>query len=503
VSGAESARAKPHFAVDRRGLAALAMRRDDWRFAVLCELFQNAVDNTEVWRVEVDVAAVPGRAQIEIRVADDHPAGFANLSHAWTLFAPSEKRGDPTRRGRFNLGEKVVAAVCDWMTIETTKGSVRFDDEGRHVGRKRRDAGSEVRVALRGTRLDLEDMLAAARRLIPPANLEVMFNGEPMLRRQPLGHVACALLTDIEGADGTMRRQRRHTTVAVYERAGDVAWLYEMGIPVMEMPDDRFDLDVAQKVPLSLERDGVPPSFTRSLRVAVANDMASLITADDAHRPWVREALADPRASEALVRRAVEARFGERVVAYDPSDRESNLTVVARGYVVIHGSQLSAEEWENVRRVGVAPPAGKVAPSPKVYGDGPPTPQVPLDEWTPGMRILAAYARRLALEFHADGAPIEVAMELADGAGWAANYGGKRLAFNVSALGQAWFARAEAEVGEEHDDLLLHELGHEKGGHLTTTYHDALTRYGARLRRVGAALEASARSEVLRQAARG
>lgn len=57
------------------------------------------------------------------------------------------------------------------------------------------------------------------------------------------------------------------------------------------------------------------------------------------------------------------------------------------------------------------------------------------------------------------------------------------------------------EIGEEHDDLLLHELGHQRGGHLETAYHEALTLYGARLRRVGAVQEAAARAEVLRRGA--
>jgi hypothetical protein len=41
------------------------------------------------------------------------------------------KRIDPTKRGRFNLGEKQAYSRCKTARVETTKGSVFFDKRAR------------------------------------------------------------------------------------------------------------------------------------------------------------------------------------------------------------------------------------------------------------------------------------------------------------------------------------------------------------------------------------
>jgi len=70
-------------------------------------------------------------------VEDDAPDGFKDLSHAFTLFASSSKKSNPEQRGRFNLGDKLVLAISDEVTIRTTKGGIRRDADGRHNLRSR------------------------------------------------------------------------------------------------------------------------------------------------------------------------------------------------------------------------------------------------------------------------------------------------------------------------------------------------------------------------------
>ncbi|MCI0464143.1 MAG: hypothetical protein L0Z62_44990 [Gemmataceae bacterium] len=61
-------------------------------------------------------------------------------------------------------------------------------------------------------------------------------------------------------------------------------------------------------------------------------------------------------------------------------------------------------------------------------------------------------------------------------------YGAGRLDLNLLRLGERWF---EQGANEEVDRLLLHEFGHQySGDHLSDTYHDALCRLGARLKRL-------------------
>jgi hypothetical protein len=81
-----------------------------------------------------------GRNKALLAVEDDAPEGFKDLSHAFTLFADSAKTTNPEQRGRFNLGEKLLLAISDEVTIRTTKGGIRFDAEGRHTLRTRQYA---------------------------------------------------------------------------------------------------------------------------------------------------------------------------------------------------------------------------------------------------------------------------------------------------------------------------------------------------------------------------
>ena len=98
------------FQTSKTGLAKIARRRG--LAYVLLELVQNAWD-TGAKNVEVKFKPVDGRPAIDIFVTDDDPDGFKNLSHAWTLFAESDKKIDPQKRGKFNMGEKLVLAVCE------------------------------------------------------------------------------------------------------------------------------------------------------------------------------------------------------------------------------------------------------------------------------------------------------------------------------------------------------------------------------------------------------
>src|SRR5690242_10340310 len=101
---------KEWLSVDRAGLADVLVRRT--KTFVVLELIQNAWDERGVTTVSVTLDPVPSRSAARLVVEDDAPEGFADLTHAYTLFAASSKKHDATQRGRFNLGEKLVLALC-------------------------------------------------------------------------------------------------------------------------------------------------------------------------------------------------------------------------------------------------------------------------------------------------------------------------------------------------------------------------------------------------------
>ena len=136
------------FEVDRQGLAQILERKG--REFALFELIQNGWDEPGVTKVTVSLEH-RGRSKALLVVEDDAPEGFKDLSHAFTLFANSSKKSNPEQRGRFNLGEKLVLAISDEVTICTTKGGIRFDAERRHSLRSRRPVGSRIECLLRMT----------------------------------------------------------------------------------------------------------------------------------------------------------------------------------------------------------------------------------------------------------------------------------------------------------------------------------------------------------------
>src|SRR6266516_2302672 len=133
------------FEVDKQGLAQVLERKGK-EFA-LFELVQNGWDEPGVTKVSLTLES-QGRNRARLVVEDDAPEGFKDLSHAFTLFADSAKKTNPEQRGRFNVGEKLVLAICEEATILTTKGGIRFDAEGRHRLKTSLPVGSRIESLL-------------------------------------------------------------------------------------------------------------------------------------------------------------------------------------------------------------------------------------------------------------------------------------------------------------------------------------------------------------------
>lgn len=463
------------FAVDREGLAKIAGRRG--KVFVLHELLQNAWDCSGAREVSVGLAAISGRPLATLVVEDDDPDGFRDLTHSYTLFAESEKKAKRDKRGRFNLGEKLVLALCEEAEIISTTGGVRFDKDGRHQLRRRRERGTQFMATIRITRGELEEVAQAIRLVIPPDNVRTTFNGTPIPTRQPVAVAEQVLLmTETVGEDGVMHRPYEYATVRIYRpEAGEKPHLYEMGIPVMELPDDPYHVSIEQKVPLSMERDAVTPYYLREVRTAVLGATAHLLDATTAADNWVSDAITATDVNPAAVRAVIEKRFGPRAVIADPSDREAENRAKGSGYQVVTGGAFSAQAWEQVRQHGGILPAGQVMPTPRPFTPGaPPLKLIPRGDWWAGMFRCEAIAEALAAEVGIDGLKVAYA----DDAGWpfAGTYNrtSRSLIINAGKVGSGFFDDRKAQL-----ELLIHELAHHWGDHLEEAFDDALARIGA------------------------
>lgn len=471
-------KARQWFVLDTEGYSQVVARRG--KPAILFELIANAFDAPGTSTVAVQLRrAKKSRTLAEVMVEDDSPDGFSDLEHAYVMYKPSERKGVAEQRGRWAAGEKSALSLMDRACVETTKGTIVFTSRGRTQKAAKRARGTLVWGQLPATDEELGEMQAAVRRVLVPEGIALTLNGDAIPYRAPLKVVTATLPTELADDSGRLRPTRRKTTVRIHRPLdGEEAALYELGIPVTPC-GDTYTLDVQMKVPLGQDRDAVTAGYLSQLRAIVLEAMTEDLTSEAANSVWARDALErhGDKLPVATVSRILDLRFGERRVAFDPTDRESNARAVAAGYTVVHGSQMSAAEWAAAKRAEAIKPAGQVTPSPRPDSEGGAAREY-LNEskWTPAIREVVALTRRVSAAII--GAEIEV--RVASDVTWpfAATYGARRFTYNVGRLGHRFF---EGPI-EDILDLINHELGHEwASSHLSDDYYRALTKIGGKM----------------------
>jgi len=477
------------FDVSVEGLAKLIERRG--KIALIHELIANAWDADGVTLVEVILEPEEGVPLATVVVRDDAPNGFTDLSHSWTLFAESNRKKEATKSGRFNLGEKLVLALCNEASIISTKGAVMFDARGRSNMKARRERGTEFQGIARITRAELAEIKIGLRRLISPSGVVTRINGEPLPTRKPLKTVEATLTTEIADADGVLRRTSRKTTIDIYQPLpGTAAVLLELGVPVVET-GDKWDVSIGQKCPLNMDRDNVTPGYLRDVRTLVVNAMHAHLTAEDANATFVNEALADKDASPEAVSKALDLKYGEKRAIWDPSDPEASMNLVAQGYTLIKGSQLTGDQWANVKKHDGAHtrPAGQIAPTKKaLFGPGGKDSWVPREKWTPTMHMVVEYTIDVCRELLDKPVTVSILSDITEG--YAACFGDLGFVFNLGRLGHAFFDACADGPTDQLNRLIIHELGHGMPGgenHLAAEYHEGLCKLGAKLARLALA----------------
>jgi hypothetical protein len=145
---------------------------------------------------------------------------------------------------------------------------------------------------------------------------------------------------------------------------------------------------------------------------------------------------------------------------------------------------MSAAAWKNAKLANAILPAGQVTPGPKVWtGQDDPNAKafnewILEENWTTGMRQIAEFAKMIAEKIL--GRRITVKFCTTPHHLGAASYGPNgELVFNKLRLGSAWF---EQGITDDVVRLIIHEFGHEfSPDHLSSEYHEALCRIGAKL----------------------
>ena len=450
-------------------------------------MIQNALDEDGVTTIDVEVTR-SGRGRQTITVTDDSANGYADIRHAWTMFAPSGKKGNAEQRGRFNLGCKLVLALAVEASIVSTESAVEFTVEhGRRLVRRRREHGTEFRGEFRLTLEQASEAVEAAMKILPPTGVTIRINGTQVRSSKPAKVIeGVSLPTVIGDDDGVLRRTRRQTTIELHKpRDGETPMLFEMGIPVVELTGgEAWHANVLQCVPLNTDRDNVTPGYLRQLRVEMLNAAHDDLTAEQSTAVWVTEASEDDRASGGAVEAVLDRRFGKKRVAYDPSDREANYRATAAGYTVVTGGSMTKGQWANARSIGALPAAGRVTPGHSVSTSPDGVPPVDRSDWTDTMIRIERYASTLAQTL---GVSDRLSVSFYQGQEaarwtWVGAWGkGGRLSLNASRLRRAI---TEWESGDRRaiTRLLVHEFAHERvDNHLSDSFHEECTRLGVEL----------------------
>jgi len=158
------------------------------------------------------------------------------------------------KRGRFNLGEKLVLALSEDAEIHTTTGTVWFDDSGRHRSNKCTEKGSYFKARLKMTRAQYEQVVTEVSRVIPPEQIRTTFNGSPLhnLREKVISFEATlsTVFATKMGSCAIPPYNLGRAVPAPARREGDDL---RDGHPVVET-GDTFHVNVMQKVPLNMDR---------------------------------------------------------------------------------------------------------------------------------------------------------------------------------------------------------------------------------------------------------
>ena len=446
------------FEVSRDGLRQLQSGKP--KTFIINELVQNAFDE-DIKGCEIIMSFSDGITKLE--VIDDNPEGFKDITHAYTLYADTYKRRDATKRGRYNLGEKQVIAICDYAKVSTTKGIVIFDKKGRHEEPPIRKKGSRIELHFKTSKEEYLELLKHSKTLLVPEHIKFIVNGE-VINSKPI-HTSfdASLLTEVLD-DDVMRQRWRTTQVNLVSHNDEESYIYEMGIPITPT-DCPWHIDIQQKIILSIDRDSISARYLKDLYSKVLNNVH-----DDIIEPsalWVRTAMKAKTTVKEAIQSIMTKRFGEKFCIANPHDTHAMEKAVSQGYNVIYGSELSKEEWSQIKD------NTSIQSSSQLFGESGWV-LAKLVQPTRQMLIVQKVAQTLAKRI----LNIDITVKFVDAktATTVADYSreGKILRFNVGRLPKTFF---DNPVSVPVLDLIYHELGHEKES--MVEYHKLLTRLGA------------------------
>ena len=434
------------FSINSEGMRELHAGRKP--VSLVKELIQNAFDE-DITRCVVTIQYIPALELTRVVVKDDGP-GFKDITHSHNFLAHTEKRGIPTKRGRWNSGEKEFISVTLEASIKTVGWTVEFPSEGGRVIRKNaRKKGTVVEAFLPWSQDQAEELIEDLKKF-RPVGYKYIVNGTLIQEREPIVVHTTTLPTVLQSEPGApMRPTRRKTALHILEPLNPKRGIiYEMGIPVEEI-NLPVDVDVMQKIPLSPNREALPRAYLQDIYCEVLNAIYDRMTPEDFAESWVKMAIEDPNVMPEAVKATIANRYGEKTVIQS-TDKDSNLQAIDHGYEVINPRALSSKERENMRNLGELQSAkdvfGRKDKSPKAINVSADEVKKDFALWVKELGKKAGL--RVTVRF--------IYAESSIAADCSSNTANPRVRFNTYHLSNKWFG----ERGPEQIEFVIHEFGH-------------------------------------------
>jgi len=449
----------PWFEIDKEGLKELYADKPPEKMVM--ELIQNALDE-EITECTVDLTQDHRNPKHAIlMVTDDSPVGFRDLKHAFTLFGHTYKRERVDKRGRFNLGEKLILSISIAGSITTTTGQVVFNRDGTKTIKEhiKLNKGSVIRLILPWNKDMVEDINSKLDFLFVPKKVKLVINNRIIEPREP-DFVTNNILETEVFKNGAMRQTWRKTQINIYKsREGEEPHIFEMGLPICEVGHGcPYHIDVQQRVPLSKDRDSVKQAFLLELCGFVLNTVVDDLGKDEVSEDWVRMGVARKNASdEQTVQKVIKKRYGNQVAIGSYNVPHSIDEALDKGVTVVAGQSLGHGELSRFKEVGVETTSQMFS----IGTETKPATIIPENQWTPAQKRIVGMTKMLAQELPSLGFDVLVKIVKLPG-GSAAWYVPKlrELCYNASKLGKNFF---ELGIHPITLGIALHELAHEEG----------------------------------------
>ena len=157
-------------------------------------------------------------------------------------------------------------------------------------------------------------------------------------------------------------------------------------------------------------------------------------------------------------------RWGDRRCVASPGCAHAKESALIRGYHLVAPAEMSSAEWDNLKKAKAIPSSTELFPEEFVDATG-------ISELTEEHRHIEKLVKNISILVL--GFAVISGFILSPKSNTIASYRDRHIRFNMSFINH-WNDQKLIE-------LIIHELGHEYGGHLEKSYQEALCRIGATL----------------------